>query len=289
MEVEILPRAQNAVEVAHPGGERHEPGEILQLEVVADGGRETLLAGTGDELAGLDDPLLLFIREFALGVVGLVVGVPIVAQVTKKVRRHRLQKRSVGGSKVLLDEVLAHVLHQVVEPEILPVVQIRHADEHLRVSGPWGGNPAVAEQPVGDGLVHVARVAHRIVKVDLGHSAQFLPLHELVHVDLHGALQPLAGTEEGSVALVADTHFLESMRSEFQIGLGIRELNAECGGDAVAAALRSLEETPVPAPLGTWALHRLHRLPLPGGERQVDVPDLGGIEDFLRARDGAIG
>ena len=135
VDVEVLPDGQHAVERREPHGDGHEPGELVDVDEVAELSREFRVVGAGDELAELDHPAFLPVRQFRLGVVGLVVFDPVVAEVVEEVRADGLEQRALVGAEVVLCEVPVDVLDDRVQPDVLPVKLVRDADVDPRVRG----------------------------------------------------------------------------------------------------------------------------------------------------------
>ena len=119
VDVVVLPDGQDAVEVAGPDRHRQEPGELVEVDVVADTGGELGVGRVRDEAAELDEAALLGLGQVGLRVVDLLVGLPVVAQVGEDVRGDRLQDRPALAELPVGEEVLVHVLDERVEAEVL--------------------------------------------------------------------------------------------------------------------------------------------------------------------------
>ncbi len=373
-DVVVLSDDQDAVERGEVHRDCHVTRELIKIKIPADSGGEFGVAGGGHELAEFDDPLLLFIGEFRLGIIGLVIGRPVIAQVGEGAGGHRLEDVSFPGAEAIAEEILVDVLHDGIESEVRPLVPARNGHIHSGIGRARRGHTGISVELVRQHFIHPARVRDIVVQVDLANAREPASLLKLVDVHLHRTLRLKSGLHPCAITLVAHGNVAQHLTIEVHIRMHIFELDAGSRRQAVAFALFAAQagasagartsaqchvqaraklifaersgpaaipcrepllgqtkelisgESAVPVSIalahegwneetrGTkinrtgrpgcddrtpdWriaAWHaklagRFHRLPLFGGEREMDCPDCGALEEFIgRLRGGPRG
>ena len=81
IDVVVLADGQDTIERGKPNCDRHETREFVQVQIIAELGREFSIVGLRDQFTKLDDSPLLLNREIGFGIVGFVLneGLSVIA------------------------------------------------------------------------------------------------------------------------------------------------------------------------------------------------------------------
>ena len=180
----ILTEGKNGIEGAEPHSHRHETTEGLDIEELWGSTSEVRIAGLGDESGEVDDPLLLFCRQLGLGVVDLLIGLPIVPQVLKQGRCHRLENGAFLGAKMPVRPAVVRIFDDGIQTKIVVGMGSRCRNPDPRISRARGWNSSIAIQGVRQRFIHPRGVGDVVVEVDLGHAGKLLVGDELVEIEL---------------------------------------------------------------------------------------------------------
>jgi hypothetical protein len=107
---EVLAHAEDAVRVAQPHGDGHEPGELVEVEVILDAGGKSFVGGMRHELCQRDHACRLLVRHRRFRVVDLLVRRPPVAEILERLVGDRLEQRSLPGAEAVAREGVVDVL-----------------------------------------------------------------------------------------------------------------------------------------------------------------------------------
>ena len=249
----VLTEGEDRIEGAQPHRHRHEPTEGVDIEELRSAAGEFGIVGLRDQPGEVDDPLLLFRRQLGLGVVDLLVGLPIIAEILEQRGCDRLEDRALLGPELRLGPTVVGILDDGIQTEVAVGVDTRRGDPHPGVGGARRRHSAIAIQRIGQGLVHPRRVGDVVVEVDLGHAGELLFGNELVEIDLEGLLVAHARPHVRAVALVAHGDIGQALAPDLQIGVDVFEDDARRAAQAVAPAFLRQEHRPESAAPGATA------------------------------------
>ena len=306
-QVVVVRSGDEAVEARQQRRRREIPGDVLEIDPLADPPRELLIRAGLDESQELGEaqkqlPVLLAF----LDVVSLVVPPGVVAEVLEVSHALGLHQEAVlrRASQARLDEVVVDLLDQHVQTQrfVLELAFDRQVDPYPADSRRRQSRLAI--HLVADLLLEVGGVLEGVREVQLGAAAKTQRLGEAVRVHLEGLAGTVAGEAERRVALEPQADAVEALAVDDHRGLDVGVLRprshhasgrprAAASGAATALPGLGVAGSPLPgitvagSPLpgitvaGTTAPGtaipswlRVHRLPLLCADDEVELGHL---------------